>query len=170
MRLKLLPAALAVAVAAQVLWAGTTPAVAQPTPAAPHKVAESDDLPAPLEVKRRALRQEAMEQVLSGAARVEQRGRSRVVTLGSSAHGAGAEYVELSRASDKVFVVLAEFGDERHPDFPDQDTDPDTPGADAVRRAPAQRDPGAGPPYRQQHDLAVGLLTGLLPAALLLTR
>ena len=36
---------------------------------------------------------------------------------------------QLEREStDRLFVVLAEFGDERHPDYPDQDTDPDWPG------------------------------------------
>ncbi|ROS75274.1 immune inhibitor A domain-containing protein [Cellulomonas sp. PhB143] len=40
-----------------------------------------------------------------------------------------SQYVELSREkTDKIFVILAEFGNERHPDFPDEDTDPDTPG------------------------------------------
>ena len=39
------------------------------------------------------------------------------------------QYVELRREkTDRIFVVLAEFGNERHPDYPDQDTDPDTPG------------------------------------------
>ncbi|SDR83431.1 immune inhibitor A [Paraoerskovia marina] len=40
-----------------------------------------------------------------------------------------SQYVELEReATDRIFVILAEFGDERHPDYPDQDTDPTTPG------------------------------------------
>ncbi len=39
------------------------------------------------------------------------------------------QYVELSQErADKIFVILAEFGNERHPDYPDVDTDPDTPG------------------------------------------
>ena len=29
---------------------------------------------------------------------------------------------------NRIFVILAEFGDERDPNYPDQDTDPDTPG------------------------------------------
>lgn len=38
-------------------------------------------------------------------------------------------YVQLSREnSDNIFVVLAEFGDKRHPYYPDVDSDPDTPG------------------------------------------
>ncbi len=39
------------------------------------------------------------------------------------------QYVELEQErADKIFVILAEFGNQRHPDFPDVDTDPDTPG------------------------------------------
>uniref|UniRef100_UPI002FCABB64 immune inhibitor A domain-containing protein n=1 Tax=Aeromicrobium sp. TaxID=1871063 RepID=UPI002FCABB64 len=39
------------------------------------------------------------------------------------------QYVELSQErADKIFVILAEFGNQRHPDYPDVDTDPDTPG------------------------------------------
>ena len=39
------------------------------------------------------------------------------------------QYVELSASgTDRIFVILAEFGDERHPSYPDQDTDPDIPG------------------------------------------
>lgn len=39
------------------------------------------------------------------------------------------QYVQLSREdSDNIFVILVEFGDERHPLYPDQDTDPETPG------------------------------------------
>lgn len=39
------------------------------------------------------------------------------------------QYVELSNErTDKVFVLLVDFGDQRHPDYPDQDPDPDTPG------------------------------------------
>jgi immune inhibitor A len=39
------------------------------------------------------------------------------------------QYVELAREkTDRIFVILAEFGDERDPRFPDKDTDPTTPG------------------------------------------
>lgn len=108
----------------------------------PQTGAETDDLPNPLEDKRRALRQEALDLVLSGEAEVEQRGPSTVVRVGQTpaegapdarqaapAPPAQDQYVELAREdTDRIFVVIAEFGDERHPDFPDQDTDPDTPG------------------------------------------
>jgi immune inhibitor A len=105
--------------------------------------ARSDDLPNPLEDKRRALREEALTRLLHGKGRVEQRGASTVMKVGeartapaSSKSGrrqAGAtaedQYVELSREkTDRIFVVLAEFSDTRHPDYPDKDTDPQTPG------------------------------------------
>ena len=32
------------------------------------------------------------------------------------------------QTTDRVFVILAEFGNDRHPSYPDQDTDPATPG------------------------------------------
>ena len=39
------------------------------------------------------------------------------------------QYVELeNEGTDRVFTLLVEFGNQRHPDYPDQDTDPDTPG------------------------------------------
>jgi hypothetical protein len=56
-----------------------------------------DELPNPAEEKRRALRE--------------------VVKV------ADDQYVELAREkTDKIFVILAEFGDTRHAGYPDQDT------------------------------------------------
>ncbi|WP_088977032.1 immune inhibitor A domain-containing protein [Micromonospora coxensis] len=99
------------------------------------------DLPNPLETKRRALRQEGLSEVLSGRAKAQKINGSTVVKVGKtqaegrSARTFGAstptqdQYVELSREqTDRIFVILAEFGNERHPNYPDQDTDPDTPG------------------------------------------
>ncbi|MEV8378344.1 immune inhibitor A domain-containing protein [Kribbella sp. NPDC056861] len=107
-------------------------------------VATSDELPNPLEEKRRDLREEALTKVLNGTAKAEKRGASTVVKLGKKDAGAKGslkagkaaaskvkvdEYVELSREkTDKIFVVLAEFGNERHPNFPDQDTNAAIPG------------------------------------------
>ncbi len=111
---------------------------AAPTPAAPQAGEQSvtDEVTTPLEEKRRALRQEGLAKVLAGEARAEKRGASTVVKVGSKPPTKGArtaqatdQYVELGREkTDKIFVVLAEFGDERHPDFPDQDTSAATPG------------------------------------------
>ncbi|WP_433159908.1 immune inhibitor A domain-containing protein [Kribbella sp. CA-247076] len=98
----------------------------------------SDELSSPLEDKRRELRQEALTKVLNGQAKVEKRGASSVVNLGPKAKGAKGtknakgrvdQYVELAREkTDKIFVVLTEFGNVRHPSYPDQDTSPNFPG------------------------------------------
>ena len=115
--------------------ASATPALAPTTSA--ETAATVDELPNPLEDKRRDARETALNMVLSGEAKAEQRGASSVVKVGSkSARGKGAaaktkvdQYVELSREkTDKIFVVLAEFGDQRHPSYPDTDTDPTTAG------------------------------------------
>ncbi|MET8353768.1 MULTISPECIES: immune inhibitor A domain-containing protein [unclassified Micromonospora] len=111
------------------------PSVAEPAYA-------DHDLPNPLEDKRRALRQEGLSEVLSGKSKAEKVNGSTVVKVGKTqadgvtarAAKAGAaktkdQYVELSRErTDKIFVILAEFGNERHPSYPDQDTDPNTAG------------------------------------------
>jgi immune inhibitor A len=86
-----------------------------------------DELPNAAAEKRRALREVAIQQVLAGDATVRQRGASKVVKV-ARANGED-QYVELTREkTDKIFVVLAEFGDERHPSYPDQDTNPKIPG------------------------------------------
>ncbi len=46
------------------------------------------------------------------------------------------QYVELSREkTDKIFVILADFGNERHPNYPDQDTDTDHARPDHLQRS-----------------------------------
>jgi immune inhibitor A len=130
----------------QVPQSVASPAPADGTaPTGPAAVkAGPDELPNALEDKRRDLRQEAVTDVLTGAAKVEKRGTSKVVKVGQEvatpasrdargklkAAGIGKnQYVELAREkTDKIFVILAEFGNQRHPDFPDKDTDPNTPG------------------------------------------
>ena len=155
MRLKRARGAAAVgALGLAVVWgAGQVPAIgAEQTDAtAPDQAAvAADQAPAdevvnPLESKRRALREEALADVLSGTAKVQTRGASKVVKLGREASTpavkdakgrtiapatTGADqYVELAREkTDKIFVILAEFGNERHPSYPDQDTDKNTGG------------------------------------------
>lgn len=93
----------------------------------------SDELSSPFETKRRALKDRALRDVINGKATPVKKGNSTVVKLsGSGAKGGTGptdEYVELSReGTDKIFVILAEFGNERHPSYPDQDTHPATPG------------------------------------------
>src|SRR3954453_23869684 len=106
--------------------------------------AASDELVSPLEQKRRTLREKAVSDVVSGRARPEERNGSTVVKVGQAAGGGafggqarsrrGAkdnrdQYVELAREkTDRIFVILAEFGNERDPRFPDKDTDPAKPG------------------------------------------
>ncbi|MBQ1026328.1 immune inhibitor A domain-containing protein [Micromonospora sp. C95] len=134
------------------LTVGTSAAAAPQleTPAAAPSIAEpahaEHDLPNPLEDKRRALRQEGLSEVLSGRAKAERINGSTVVKVGERAVRGGAagrnakatkrgrgptekQYVELSREqTDQIFVILAEFGNDRHPNYPDQDTDPDIAG------------------------------------------
>jgi immune inhibitor A len=110
---------------------GALPAAnAQPAQAGDAATTASDELSSPLETKRRELKQEALTQVLDGKAKAVTRGKSTVVKLSNANKPGGTdEYVELSRqGTDKIFVVLAEFGSERHPSYPDQDTDVATPG------------------------------------------
>jgi immune inhibitor A len=101
-----------------------------------------DDLPNPLEDKRRELREQAVSDVISGRAKPETRNGSTVVKVGQAANATGPlarksgkatankdQYVELARErTDEIFVILTEFGNERHPDFPDVDSDPSVPG------------------------------------------
>lgn len=96
----------------------------------------------PLEAKRRALKQTALTGVLDGTVVPEKRATGTVARVGKraagpatglaakdsvqAADGAGTgrdQYVELSReGTDQILVVLAEFGNQRHPDYPDRDT------------------------------------------------
>jgi immune inhibitor A len=124
------------------LGAVTAPAVAAPVPATGDNSAEAapvdHDLTNKLEDKRRALRQQAISEVLTGQTQVQQRGASKVAKVGAkpadAAKGAKKndrvdQYVELGREkTDKIFVILAEFGNDRDPAYPDKDTDPNTAG------------------------------------------
>ncbi|GLY26055.1 protease [Micromonospora sp. NBRC 101691] len=114
---------------------GSVPSAAEPAHA-------EHDLPNPFESKRRALRQEGLSEVLSGRAKAERINGSTVVKVGKTQAASGPaarsakggsqtkdQYVELAREqTDRIFVILAEFGNERHPNYPDQDTDPNTEG------------------------------------------
>jgi immune inhibitor A len=100
-----------------------------------------DDIPSPLNTKARALRQQAVADVITGKAKPFERNGSTVVKVGETA-GTGTaksklaaaddtvdQYVELEREqTDRIFVILAEFGNERHPSYPDVDSNPATPG------------------------------------------
>ncbi|WP_189113382.1 immune inhibitor A domain-containing protein [Pilimelia terevasa] len=97
------------------------------------------ELDNPFEEKRRALRQAALTKVLTGKLKPQNINGSVVAKVGATddgspglARGRAAhrdQYVELQREkNDKIFVILAEFGNERHPDFPDVDEVPAVPG------------------------------------------
>ncbi|MCW2566535.1 MAG: family metalloprotease protein [Mycobacterium sp.] len=121
---------------------GSTAYAAPPVDRAPAAQPSSDELPNALESKRRELREGALSDVLSGRAKPEQRNGSTVLRVGDKGNsradaratkrerdGKKDQYVELQREkTDRIFVILAEFGDDRHPSYPDQDTDPATPG------------------------------------------
>ncbi len=148
---KALIGALGVSLTAGFLVAVGSPALASPDdghgPAAKPATAVVDDLPNPLEDKRRELRQTAVSDVLAGRRDAVEKNGSTVVKVGKTnaplskadkakvkagkhvAQRKRDQYVELSREkTDRIFVVLAEFGNQRDPNYPDQDTDPDTPG------------------------------------------
>src|SRR6185312_5333155 len=93
--------------------------------------AAPDELPNAFEDKRRALRSEALQDVLKGTKKVENLGKAdqapgaSLKKGGKAAKPAKDQFVELSREKiDKVFVVLAEFGEQRHPSYPDKDQAP----------------------------------------------
>jgi immune inhibitor A len=99
----------------------------------------SDDLTDPLESKRRELRDVAIQDVIAGKKTPQTINGSKVVKIGSKNLSKADQkrtgkkkvdqYVELQREkSDKIFVILTEFGTQRHPSFPDKDTDPTTAG------------------------------------------
>jgi immune inhibitor A len=118
--------------------AGAVPPQGAP-PTSARTQASSHELPNPLESKRRELRERALTEVINGEATPQQIDGSTVVKVGEQPGAARLgtraakppkdQYVELAREkTDRVFVLLVQFGNQRHPDYPDQDTDPDTPG------------------------------------------
>jgi len=102
--------------------------VASAVPSEPQAATPSDSLPNPVGDKYAAMREEAVSGVLSGKFTPEEKNGSTVVNVGKLNNK--DQYVELENEGvDRIFVVLAEFGNTRHPDYPDQDTDgPLTPG------------------------------------------
>ncbi|MEU5096111.1 immune inhibitor A domain-containing protein [Streptomyces sp. NPDC020996] len=75
------------------------------------KSMEQHDLDGPLSKTQDAQRQEALDQVISGKAKVKDRNGSQVVQLKSKK--GDSKYVELGREkTDKIFTILVEFGDQ----------------------------------------------------------
>ena len=152
--------------------------------AAAAKSSGPDELPNPAEEKRRALRSEAITQILNGEVAPQQVNGSTVVKLKGAKDSTPAparpgqkaaqdvqtkdKYVELKREkTDKIFVILAEFGNERHPSYPDTGHQRGDTWSGPVRRPPPQRDRRAEPGGRQLDRLAGRLQRGPLPPALL---
>ncbi|MFF4652680.1 immune inhibitor A domain-containing protein [Streptomyces sp. NPDC001380] len=105
-------AALIAALAAAAL-PGTASAAGQDAAPVSHDPADTQvqkvdhDLPGPMGVKQQAERKAALEKVLDGTAKVENRNGSETVKL------ARDKYVELGRErTDKIFTILVEFGDQ----------------------------------------------------------
>ncbi|MFJ8003541.1 immune inhibitor A domain-containing protein [Streptomyces fagopyri] len=70
------------------------------------------DLDGPLSKTQDAQRKEALDQVISGDAKVQDRNGSRVVQLKGKNKGK-SKYVELGREkTDRIFTILVEFGDQ----------------------------------------------------------
>ncbi|GLY32587.1 immune inhibitor A domain-containing protein [Kineosporia sp. NBRC 101731] len=102
------------------------PGTAQAAAGPDRRPTGSDHLTSPMQEKATALREEAVKQVLDGKATVQERNGSKVVKLAAAGDD---RYVELSRQrTDRVFVILAEFGNQRHASYPDKNTDKATPG------------------------------------------
>ena len=149
------------------LYLAAQPASAAPAPGTaanePRAATPSDNLPNPLADKQASLRQEAVAAVLEGDAETEVINGNTVVKVGREpvpgARAASArsrsrggrvptqdQYVELeNERTDRVFVLLVEFGDERHPDFPDEDVDPSVPGPTTYEGPEFNKIPEPGP-------------------------
>ncbi|MFV8188444.1 immune inhibitor A domain-containing protein [Streptomyces sp. AF1B] len=84
-------------------------------PAAVKNMAEHN-LDGPLSKTQEAQRQEALNEVISGRAQAKDRHGSQVVQLKS--RKGDSKYVELGREkTDKIFTILAEFGDQTDPKY-----------------------------------------------------
>src|SRR5687768_10190355 len=116
------------ATAALLVTAVQSPAQAKPPTAPPPSentiVEKSDDRADALEAERRELNQRGVELVVSGQAKVEDRNGSKAVRL---APGQWAQYG--LQASDNIFTMLIEFGDQVDPRFP---TAPAGPAANTI--------------------------------------
>ncbi|WP_330458095.1 immune inhibitor A [Streptomyces sp. NBC_00820] len=83
----------------------------------PAPVAQREhDLDGPMSKTQEAQRQEALNQLIAGKAKAENRNGSKVVQLKS--RKGDSKYVELSREkTDKIFTILVQFGDQTDPQY-----------------------------------------------------
>lgn len=120
--------ALAVSLAATMAGiAGTGSAVAAPSQDERPTRSVNDNRLSPMAKKQNALRQEALQRVLAGGPAARRAvGPDGVVKVGKG------QYVKLKRqGEDRIFVIIAEFGNDRHPNYPDTDSNGD-PASDAL--------------------------------------
>ena len=109
------------------------------------------------------------DEATAASGRQGRRDRSRLtVDRATGAVGRAArrrdQYVELGREkTDRIFVILAEFGNERHPSYPDQDTNPATPGPARFDGPLHNEIPEPDRARGQLDGLAAGLHADLLP-------
>jgi immune inhibitor A len=115
---------------------GPDPVRAEPPSATiskdPPRTAEkfTDNLVSPLEQHRQSLHQQALRQMLTKQATPRKDGKgSTVVDLAPNqaakkpGEAGTTTHAEVARTrTDKIFVILADFGTQRHPDYPDQNT------------------------------------------------
>ncbi|MFI5761342.1 immune inhibitor A domain-containing protein [Streptomyces sp. NPDC051563] len=109
-RLAAVGAAISLALLAAPALAATAPPTPAQAPAGQQQTDRAAPPPAPLELQRQALRRQALEEVAAGRP-----GGLRAGADGRLPRQAkiGKRYVELARErQDKVFVILAEFGDQ----------------------------------------------------------
>ncbi|MFF8945435.1 immune inhibitor A domain-containing protein [Streptomyces sp. NPDC014864] len=77
---------------------------------------QKHDLDGPLSKTQEAQRQEALNQVIAGKAKLKDRNGSKVVQL--KGKKGDSKYVEMSREkTDKIFTILVEFGDKTDPKY-----------------------------------------------------
>ena len=138
-----LAAGLATTMSVPTAAASAANARAQKALGEPQAATPSDNLPDPIAEKQAELRKTAVSSVLQGEATPQQIGGSTVVKVGESERAATAakgnkkaqkakkvdQYVELAREdTDQLFVLVVQFGNERHPSYPDKDTNAGIPG------------------------------------------
>ncbi|MFD9729513.1 immune inhibitor A domain-containing protein [Streptomyces sp. NPDC059072] len=115
-------AAVGAAISLAALTLLSTPALAATPPPAPalggtHAEHAAAPPPAPLELQRQALRRQALEDVAAGGGTGDALRAEADGTLPRTAK-IGKRYVELAQErKDKVFVILAEFGEQTDPRF-----------------------------------------------------
>ncbi|MFF3618817.1 immune inhibitor A domain-containing protein [Streptomyces sp. NPDC002467] len=115
-------AAVGAAISLAALTLLSTPAsAATPPPSPPYDGARAEHAaappPAPLELQRQALRRQALEDVAAGGGSGDALRAEADGTLPRTAK-IGKRYVELAQErKDKVFVILAEFGEQTDPRF-----------------------------------------------------